>query len=101
MMLAAAMQYSRPSPPMTHCESTSASPGGVKLPSTSTNGFSFEPFFFFLVLTLEALETTSSAHSYEGDVRQGRSDLRYKFTWRGVDGFQSQKVWGEMKNFGA
>lgn len=71
MMLAAAMQNSRPSPPMTHAESTSARPGGVKLPSTSTNGFGPElssPFrlFVFSVLALEALEQTSRAQLYMG-----------------------------------
>lgn len=53
-MLAAAMQYSSPSPPITHSVSTSDNPGGVKLPSTSTNGF----------VPLGALPHNSKAHFY-------------------------------------
>lgn len=64
MMLAAAMQYSRPSPPMTHSEFTSARPGGVKFPSTRTNGASFE-LLLFLVRVFAAFEQTSRAQLYQ------------------------------------
>lgn len=48
---------------MTHSESTSARPEGVKLPSTSTNGLSFELLLF--LLRVLALEQTWRAQSYE------------------------------------
>lgn len=60
MMLAAAIQYSRASPPIRHWQSTSDRPGGVKLPSTKTNGF---------MLLGAPPEQTSSAQFYRHQKR--------------------------------
>lgn len=92
MMLAAAIQYSKPSPPITHLLSISLSPGGVKLPSTNTNGFVpvllliflrvllFLSFFVLLLLACDALEQTSSTQFWADKTKRDQAETNGRGT---------------------